>query len=297
VKLLSLLLLAATFAPTAIADAPAREAAPVVEKLPVRYQVMASSARLNRRAMGPITNRVQGVPAEPIDSLVYDGKGHRRIPGQAILEVDPGRQRGVLRAWWEDDEGRWELKQDVFHHPHHASGLRMGSSREKIDEEINLAIVQNVHLHGDTGAGTAVQPTVFAYLATWGLYEITLNGEPFLNPFGWPGPDLWLGHGVVTAGVRDEDDGSIRTVDGEIYDPTKHAARGATDPNDLELHLAFHDERFPKTANRPALFAFEYHLIFEDVVMRITDSQTPLDFDDFEGSATTTPARTKSADP
>jgi hypothetical protein len=261
---------------------PAPDGQPVVEKVSVRYQVMASSARLNRRVLGPVTGDVRGVPAEPVDSMVYDGNGHRRIPGQAILEADPVRQRGAIRAWWTDEQGRWELKQDVFHHPHHASGLRMGSSREKIDELINLGIVQNVYLHGDTSAGTPVQPTVFAFLATWGLYEIKLNGEPFLNPFGWPGPDRWLGHGVVTEGVRDEDDGTIRTVDGSIYNPTKHASRGKTDRNDLEFHLAFHDERFPMTENRPGMFAFEYHLIFEDVVLRITDSQAPLTFDDFE---------------
>ncbi len=256
--------------------------APVVQKLPVRYQVVAGSARLNRRLLGPTTSDVRGVPAEPVDSMVYDGYGHRSIPGQAILEVDPVRQQGMLRAWWTDDQGHWELSQDTFHHPHHASGVRMGSSRERTDELINLGIVQNVYLHGDTGAGTPVQPTVFAYLATWGLYEISLNGQPFLNPYGWPGPDRWLGHGVVTEGVRDEDDGTIRTVEGAIYDPKQHASRGATDPHDLEFHLAFHDERFPMTSNRPALFAFEYHLIFEDVVLRITDNQTPLSFDAFD---------------
>jgi hypothetical protein len=258
---------------------------PVIERLPVRHQVMASSARLNRRMLGTATGEIRGVPTEPVDSMVYDGIGHRPIPGQAIVEVDPVRQRGLIRAWWTDDHGSWELEQNVFHHPHHASGLRMGSSREKIDELINLGIVQNVYLHGDTGAGTPVQPTVFAYLATWGLYEIKLNGEPFPNPFGWPGPELWLGHGVVTEGVRDEDDGTIRTVDNAIYDPKKHGSRGRTDRNDLEFHLAFHDERFPMTQNRPALFAFEYHLIFEDVVLRITDSQTPLSFEDFEATS------------
>ena len=53
----------------------------------------------------------------------------------------------------------------------------------------------------------------------------------------------------------------------------------------LDGHVSFlhyPNERFPMTKNRPALFDFEYHLIFEDVVMRITDSQQPLSFDAYE---------------
>jgi len=51
------------------------------------------------------------------------------------------------------------------------------------------------------------------------------------------------------------------------------------DSGDLELHLEFQDERLPRTSNKPAMFSFQYHLVFEDVVLRITDSQQPLDFD------------------
>jgi len=279
-RFLPLLILGLALSSPPVAEQSRR--APVLQKLPLRYQVIAGDLRLNRRLMGPVTGDVRGVPAAPVDSMCYDGDGHRKIEGQAILEVDVVNQRGMMRAWWRDDRGLWELKQDRFYHPHHASGLYIGSTRRKLEEAVNLGIVQNVYLHGDTGAGPAGQPTVFVYLGSWGNYEVTLDGEPFPNPYGLPGPELWHGHGHVTEGVRDEDDGTVRTVDGEIYDPKRHASVGATDRNDLEFHLAFHDERFPMTRNRPALFDFEYHLIFEDVMMRVTDSQQPLSFDAYE---------------
>lgn len=259
---------------------PPRDERPVVQRVNPRYQVVAGAPRLMHRVTGPVTSAIRGVPAEPVDSMCYDGSCHHEIAGQAILEVDIVHQRGMLRVWWEDSAGRWELRQKVFHHPHHTSGVRMGSAVDEVDELINLAITQNVYLNGDTGAGTPVQPTVFTYLATWGLYEVTLDGERFPNPFGWPGPELWHGHAFVTEGVHD-DHGAIRNVDGAIYDPARDGSRGRTYPDDLELHLAFHDERFPLTANVPALYAFEYHMVFEEVELRVTDSQSPLTFDGF----------------
>ena len=63
----------------------------------------------------------------------------------------------------------------------------------------------------------------------------------------------------------------MRTVGGEIYDPGR-LSEGAVQHVDLEVHLVFHDERFPMSKNRPAMFAFEYHLSFEDVVLRILAS-------------------------
>jgi len=232
---------------------------------------------LNRKVLGEVAESIRGVPAQPVDSMVYDGDGSVPIEGMAILEIDPTNQRGLVRARWSDRNGDWELVQTFFHHPEHLSGIRIGPSRNGVEELINVGAALNVYLHGDSGAGAPILPTVFTYLATWGLVDVTLDGEPFENPYGLPGP-RWMLHAMLTEGVRGED-GTVRAQGGEIYDPARHKDSGAVDPDDLELHLEFQDERLPRTSNRPAMFSFQYHLVFEDVVVRITDSQKPLDFD------------------
>ncbi len=48
------------------------------------------------------------------------------------------------------------------------------------------------------------------------------------------------------------------------------------DPADLEVHLVFHDERFPRTENIPPIFSFFYHLVFEDVTIQILSAEGPV---------------------
>ena len=268
----------------ATGEVPPPPQAPVIETNTIRYQVVARGARLNRRVLGNVTDSIRGVPASPVDSLVYDGVGSTPIDGAiVILEVDPVKQTGLLRAKWKDRNGSWEVFQDFFHHPEHSSGIRIGSSKDEVDSLINVGIAQNVYLHGDTGGGTPILPTVFTYLAAWGFMHVTLDGKPFLNKYGLPGPERWVSHMMLTEGVRN-DDGTVRALGGEIYDPKRHKSVGAVDSTDMELHLEFMDERFPTVqGNNPAMFAFQYHLVFEDVVMQLTESQRPLSFADADG--------------
>ena len=142
----------------------------------------------------------------------------------------------------------------------------MGSSVFRVDTVINEPIVQNVYLHGDTAAGQPVLPTVFTYLAAWGPGDATLDGEPFENEFEIPAPQ-WLGHVMVTEGAR-RADGSVRTLSGEIYDPSR-GDEGAVEAGDIEAHLTFHDDVFPRTTSIPPLYSFFYHLVFEDVRIEI----------------------------
>lgn len=245
----------------------------VVAAPPLRYEVIARSPRLNRRPMGPITSRVQGVPAEPVDSFVWDGNGSIPIEGELIMEISPETDSGFVLATWKDPYGEWVYTQARFIHPEHPSGVRIGASVGEVDSLLNEGIAHNVYLHGDTSAGQPVLPTTFAHLGIWGPADVSLDGVPFVNPYELPAPQ-WLGHLMVTEGVRRED-GSVRTRTGEVYDPSK-AAEGATEPGDLEVHLVFHDERFPRTSSVPPLFSFFYHLVFEDVTIRIVQSDEPL---------------------
>ncbi len=259
------------------AQDPVRPQGPIAAERPgdveLRYVVRASGARLNRRLMGPVRRDVHGVPAEPVDSFVWDGVGSTPIEGSIVIDVQPMTNTGIVEAKWTDENGRWTYTQKRFRHPdHHPSGARVGSSIDRIDALLNEGISHNVYLHGDTASGQPVLPTVFAYLAAWGPAAVTRNGKPFENPFELPAP-LWIGHLMVTEGTR-RPDGTVRTLSGEIYNPSR-AAEGAVEPGDVEVHLTFHDEVFPTTSSVPHLFSFFYHLVFEDVSIEIVQADTP----------------------
>jgi hypothetical protein len=233
-----------------------------------RYFVEAARARRNHRVIGDVLTSVNGVPAEPVNSFCWDGFGSDPIEGTLTATLDPVTNTGVLDAAWVDSYGEWTLRMDYFAHPEHPSGLRVSADAEQTDLLINDAIMQNVYLHGNTLAGQPVLPTVFCFIAAWGPVTVTLNGVPFDNPFDGPFLPQWEGHVMLTNGVRGND-GTVRTVSGEIYDPMLHAAEGYTDYDDMEFHMTFHDARFPETSNVPNLFQFFYHLVFEQVNLEI----------------------------
>jgi hypothetical protein len=236
---------------------------------PVLFRIEGRRARLNREITGPVVAELGGVPARPVDSFTWDGVGSRYVDGEIVIEVDAVSERGIVEARWTDEHGTWTYQQAVLYHPHHSSGVRAGASLMERQVLINEGAIANVYLHGDTGAGVPVLPTVFTYLGAWGPALVTLNGEPFENVYGIPSP-LWEGHLMVTEGARG-DDGTVRRTDGRIYS-MMDGARGAVDPHDLEVHLTWHDNRFPVVSdNVPPLFDFFYHLVFEDVTMEILE--------------------------
>ena len=236
------------------------------------YEVKAENARLNRLVTGEVNNEVQGVPAEPVDSFVWDGTGSQFIDDASVtLEIDPVANTGEIKAEWTDRNGHWTLEQTVFAPPPHPTGARRGSLTEPVFVEDDPVVV-DAYLHGDTTAGGPVLPTLFNQLATWGPAEVTLNGEPFENPFDGPAP-LWIVHTMTTAGVRN-DDGTVRLDDGSIYDPSHRGETGAVDYDDREFHLVFHDAPGPEmTDNFPPPLSFFYHLTFEDVKVEISHSE------------------------
>jgi hypothetical protein len=110
--------------------------------------------------------------------------------------------------------------------------------------------------------------TLFNYLATWGPAEVTLNGEPFENPFDGPTP-LWVGHTMTSVGARFTD-GTVRETDGSFHSPCKKSS-GITEHGDLEYHIVFHDAPNPgsPTANFPPPLSFFYHVMFEGVQFEV----------------------------
>lgn len=235
----------------------------------VSYRIQATNARLIREVQGSATAFVGTVPAEPVDAFAWDGGGVTTIEGTMTIEVDPVNNTGTIQADWQDEFGQWSLVQVAFSPPDHPSGVVIGASVAETGEVTADPITTNIYLHGDTSAGAPVLPTVFTLLATWGPAEVTLNGEPFENPFDGPAP-LWVAHTMTTVGVRDRADGTVRTTSGDIYNMMLTPSEGLSDPNDLEVHLVFHDKDMPLTTNIPPIFSFFYHVQFEDVTIAIT---------------------------
>jgi len=229
--------------------------------------VKASGAKLIRRVMGPIANSINGVPAEPVDSFDWAGKEIISIKGHAKVEIDPVANTGSIMAEWEDEYGHWTYKQMMFMPPPHPTGVRMGPSMGSVTTIEGDPVTTNVYLHGDTTAGGPVIPTVFNLLSTWGPAKVTLNGEPFDNPFDGPAP-MWAGHTMVSEGVRDAN-GVVSTTSGEIFNMMKKS-EGIVYPDDLVFHLVFHDAPGPEmTANVPPPLSFFYHVSFSKVKFKV----------------------------
>jgi hypothetical protein len=236
------------------------------------YKVIARKARLNRLVTGEVTNYVDGVPAEPVDSFVHDGEGSEPILGTARFEIDPVNNTGKIMARWRDEHGVWTFIQTAFSPPDHPSGLRVGPGAGDTTLVTGDPVPIDVYLHGDTTAGGPVLPTLFNLLATWGPAEVTLNGKPFENPFDGPAP-LWVAHTMTSVGARNSD-GQVLKSDGEtIFEPGPAAADGYVDYDDLEFHLVFHDAPGPMTDNFPPPLSFFYHLTFEDVKLSVKHSE------------------------
>jgi hypothetical protein len=129
----------------------------------VEYKITGKNASLQREVTGDVEVDVDGVPAQPVDSFVYDGYGSMPIKDAKItIKVDPVNNTGKIEAKWHDENGKWKYKQTVFAPPHHSTGLRVGPDASLPPElEMNDAIATNVYLHGNTTAGGPVLPTVF----------------------------------------------------------------------------------------------------------------------------------------
>ncbi|NOX91906.1 MAG: hypothetical protein GXP18_05500 [Gammaproteobacteria bacterium] len=237
------------------------------EKNGTYISIKASEPVLIRQLMGPVVNSVNGVPAEPVDGFNWAGSAIRTTEGKARINVDPVANTGSINAEWEDEYGYWTFQQTMFMPPNHPTGARIGSSRDTITMVEGDPITTNVYLHGDTGAGAPLVPTVFNLLATWGPVKVTLNGEPFDNPFDGPAP-MWIGHTMLSEGIRDAN-GAVRTTSGEVYDMTR-GSEGQTYPDDLVFHLAFHDMPGPDmNTSVPPVWSFFYQVAFNNVQVKV----------------------------
>lgn len=238
----------------------------------LKYDVKASNGRLIRKVTGSVTSEVNGIPASPVDSFIWNGEGIQAIKGAVRVKIDPVANTGKITATWRDPDGNhWQYEQVSFAPPDHPSGLVVGPGANDTQLILDDPVVTNVYLHGDTTAGGPILPTLFNLLATWGPAKITLNGQPFDNPFDGPAP-LWIGHTMTTVGVRNEN-GEVLNQDGSIFNMMA-PANGVTYDDQIEFHLVFHDAPGPMVSgNVPPPLSFFYHVTFTDVDVEIEGSR------------------------
>ncbi|HFD31175.1 MAG TPA: hypothetical protein ENJ28_00480 [Gammaproteobacteria bacterium] len=229
------------------------------------YKMKAKNAHLIRHVTGDVVESIRGVPAIPVDSFLWSGENIKDINGHAELKIDPVNNTGKVSASWHDEYGHWTYKQNMFVAPPHPSGVKLGSSINDVQKIMDDPVTTNAYLHGDTGAGGPVIPTVFNMLATWGPAKVTLNDEVFPNTFD--DMNMWPGHTMISEGVRD-DEGVVRTTSGEIFNMMKRA-EGVTYSDKLTFHLVFHSMPGAMTANIPPPVGFFYHVSFSDVKVKV----------------------------
>jgi len=269
--------LSATFAlllmPSATALAGDVEAIHLVERKlepmanEVIYVIRADNAFLPRRVEGEVRDDVRGVPAAPVDNFTWDGKGMKPIIGSAYAELDPVNDRGYIEITWTDEHGHWKLVQEDFSIAPLPLGIRLGPSADQQVTVSSDPVAARVYMHGDTGGVDATLPLLFATVGTWGISQVTLNGEPFENPYDGPKPD-WITHTMLVSGVYDEN-GRVETMDGDAYSPADPGS-GTTQWDDYEYQFIFLDHPGPEVeGNLPPVASFAYHLVFEDVSVGI----------------------------
>ncbi len=233
------------------------------------YEIRAENAHIAREVMGEVTETVGDVPAVPVDSFTWDGEGYQSVKGKAYARLDPVENTGKIEVAWTDEHGNWKLEQTAFLKSPMPLGIRFGPSIEQM-EKVRDAVISTVYMHGDTGAVDPMMPTLFAYVGTWGEGRVTLNGKPFKNPFDGPAPG-WFIHSMVVTGVYDQN-GRVTAGEGEVYAPEK-SGQGETNFSDLEYQVIFFDAPGDDTASIPPVFKFAYHLIFEDVELKIEQKE------------------------
>lgn len=120
-------------------------------------------------------------------------------------------------------------------------------------------VATNVFLHGRTGCGAKLLPQTFAYLATWSLAEVRIDGTLL------PGNDNRLLHTMITHGIRDpNNDPGVAGGNGPFL-----GTDAEVDRNDLEFHMVLPPVRFlPNPQPNTPVVGFPQdfvHLIFENV--------------------------------
>ena len=179
------------------------------------------------------------------DNFVYDGVGYTPTSGFLNIDVSEESNTGIVVATWEAT--------DYYGHT--------GTFTAIIDEFMGEAdwmaggITSGIAVHGDTGRGPPVLPTVYAYLAGYGLGDVYVNGVLM-----WEDLDA---HFMITEGTRDKVDRAVWNADGSGYYSPMSPSDGKVFPNEMVTHIVLHSTE-EDTGNFPAFTEF-FHINYENI--------------------------------
>jgi len=180
------------------------------------------------------------------DNFVYDGSNLRPGEGTVVIDVDPVTDTGRMEATW------------VGTHSPRESTVHTGEIRIVVETWMAMiareegGVVEDVTLHGDTGFGPPVMPTVHAFLAGWGPVQVYVDGSLEYEVHG---------HFMYTEGAREPDGLIYKSDRATPYDP-ETPADSWVDPDDRELHVVAHSSD-PDRLNYP-MHTIWFHLNFEE---------------------------------
>ncbi|MCK5415396.1 MAG: hypothetical protein KAJ35_08440, partial [Thermoplasmata archaeon] len=177
------------------------------------------------------------------DNFVYDADGYDTSSGFVTINVNDLTNTGSVVATWEAT--------DYYGYS--------GTFTAVIDEWMAAAdwqdggIVQGIYAHGNTGQGPPVLPTVYAYLAGYGVGDVYLDGVLM-----WEDLDA---HFMVTEGTRDPVFKKVWNADGtDMYSPMS-PTDGKVFPDTLLTHVVLHSTE-EDMANFPTWSEF-FHINYE----------------------------------
>ena len=233
------------------------------------YIIRATNAYRPREVQGEVRTALHGVPASPVDNFTWDGEGLASVDGMVYAELDPVNDRGYMEATWTDEHGEWKLVQTSYGIAPHALGVRFGPTIETMSRVADDPVAARLYMHGDSGGVDPTLPLLFATVGTWGVSEVTLNGEPFTNTYDGPMPN-WITHSMLVSGVYNEN-GVVNST-GSPYS-AEMPGEGLTQWDDYEFQFIFLDEPGPEVeGNIPPVASFAYHMVFEDVEVMISST-------------------------
>lgn len=167
---------------------------------------------------------VQASDAWWINGWSYNHTGAHQAEGSATIDVVASEGTGTVTG-------------EIVHNGSTTSFEWIAFEGDPDSPSQDNGINQDFQEHGATGNGHDLVPELHAVTSGWGTANLSVDGEPLMNPF--TGERAIPAHFMVTdTGIRDDGTRQVRLRDGSLYRP-ENASEGMNHPGDHEVHFIF----------------------------------------------------------